>query len=411
MGDEKSILDATEYVLVALNNIKSYEDFNDYKEEIEKAVYDIRNSITNIINLKKNKNQNFNLNNNDNTSNKSSISSMLGLKFNYDAYLNDFNINNLNQNDFNIKNDNYNFNNNIADNINNNEEEENKNNINEELNEANNINKQNNIGLISFKDENANFENQNQKEINDENNVIYNKSIRSKFKKSKNNINNIKKSNNKDIKINTKKSEKPIDIDKNITENKITNVNKSSPLAYRKEKLSLIADIIMKINSEDYFYEILTKLFGNDLTDKLMSSDVSDELLEAVQNSIKEIEELKNKDNLNEEQNNKNENINQDELEEEPRKFPSNEIMGPNIKDKNIKKNNKEMTNGKYQEFDFKKNLRKNENSEGKKPKGKNSNNNVKKEKPFISATSVYGNYFDPSLQKGAISKLDDYKK
>ena len=410
MGDEKSILDATEYVLVALNNIKSYEDFNDYKEEIEKAVYDIRNSITNIINLKKNKNQNFNLNNNDNTSNKSSISSMLGLKFNYDAYLNDLNINNLNQNDFNIKNDNYNFNNNIADNINNNEEE-NKNNINEELNEANNINKQNNIGLISFKDENANFENQNQKEINDENNVIYNKSIRSKFKKSKNNINNIKKSNNKDIKINTKKSEKPIDIDKNITENKITNVNKSSPLAYRKEKLSLIADIIMKINSEDYFYEILTKLFGNDLTDKLMSSDVSDELLEAVQNSIKEIEELKNKDNLNEEQNNKNENINQDELEEEPRKFPSNEIMGPNIKDKNIKKNNKEMTNGKYQEFDFKKNLRKNENSEGKKPKGKNSNNNVKKEKPFISATSVYGNYFDPSLQKGGISKLDDYKK
>ena len=411
MGDEKSILDATEYVLVALNNIKSYEDFNDYKEEIEKAVYDIRNSITNIINLKKNKNQNFNLNNNDNTSNKSSISSMLGLKFNYDAYLNDLNINNLNQNDFNIKNDNYNFNNNIADDINNNEEEENKNNINEELNEANNINKQNNIGLISFKDENANFENQNQKEINDENNVIYNKSIRSKFKKSKNNINNIKKSNNKDIKINTKKSEKPIDIDKNITENKITNVNKSSPLAYRKEKLSLIADIIMKINSEDYFYEILTKLFGNDLTDKLMSSDVSDELLEAVQNSIKEIEELKNKDNLNEEQNNKNENINQDELEEEPRKFPSNEIMGPNIKDKNIKKNNKEMTNGKYQEFDFKKNLRKNENSEGKKPKGKNSNNNVKKEKPFISATSVYGNYFDPSLQKGGISKLDDYKK
>ena len=124
MGDEKSILDATEYVLVALNNIKSYEDFNDYKEEIEKAVYDIRNSITNIINLKKNKNQNFNLNNNDNTSNKSSISSMLGLKFNYDAYLNDFNINNLNQNDFNIKNDNYNFNNNIADNINNNEEEQ-----------------------------------------------------------------------------------------------------------------------------------------------------------------------------------------------------------------------------------------------------------------------------------------------
>ena len=50
----------------------------------------------------------------------------------------------------------------------------------------------------------------------------------------------------------------------------------------------------MKINSEDYFYEILTKLFGEDLTDKLMSSDVSDELLDAVQNSIKEIDSTYN---------------------------------------------------------------------------------------------------------------------
>ena len=56
--------------------------------------------------------------------------------------------------------------------------------------------------------------------------------------------------------------------------------------------------------------------------------------------------------------------------------------------------------------------MRKNENVDsGKKVKTKNSNNNLKKEKPFISATSAYGNYFDPSLQKGGISKLDDYKK
>ena len=408
MSEEKSILDATEYVLVALNNIKSFDDFNDYKEEIEKAVYDIRNSITNIINLKKNKKPNLNIS--DNTSNKTSISSMLGLKFNYDAYLNDFNINNINQNDLNIKNDNYN--NNL---INNNFSEKNTNINNEEYNEENIINKQNNIGIISFKDENTNFENN----MNNEDNIIYNKSIRNKFKKSKNinniksiNNNKIKDFNNKDININTKKNEKLTDLDKNISENTNSNKNKSSPLNYRKEKLSLIADIIMKINSEDYFYEILTKLFGNDLTDKLMSSDVSDELLEAVQNSIKEIEELKNKDNLNSEQNEKNENINQEELEEEPRKFPSNEIMTPPItKDKTIIKNNKEIKSNKYQEFDFQKNLRKNENSEGKKIKGKNINNSIKKEKPFISATSVYGNYFDPSLQKGGISKLDDYKK
>ena len=65
-------------------------------------------------------------------------------------------------------------------------------------------------------------------------------------------------------------------------------IKKKQSTSYKKEKISLIADIIMKINSEDYYYEILTKLFGNDLTDKLMSTDVSDELLEAVQTSIKE---------------------------------------------------------------------------------------------------------------------------
>ena len=124
-------------------------------------------------------------------------------------------------------------------------------------------------------------------------------------------------------------------------------------------------------------------LFGNDLSDRLMSSDVSDELLEAVQNSIKEIEELKknDKDNINEEEQNENNvEINPEEIEEEPRKFPSNEIMGPNIKDKNKKKSNKEININKYQEFDFQKNLRKNENADsGKKVKTKNSNNNLKK--------------------------------
>ena len=41
----------------------------------------------------------------------------------------------------------------------------------------------------------------------------------------------------------------------------------------------------------------------------------------------------------------------------------------------------------------------------------KNMNNSDKKTKPFVSTTSIYGNYFDPPLQKGGISKLDDYKK
>ena len=323
---------------------------------------------------------------------------MLGLKFNYDAYLKDFNINNYN-NQISFSNSNGNFNYMKQNNIN---EYNDLNNMDE------NINDKKNSGLTSLKEENMNFEAQENKEDN----AIYNKSIRNRFKGSKKNngnanMNEIKNENKeKNRLINLKENSN--DINKNIQTDINPKKSKNLNSQYKKDKLSLIADIIMKINSEDEFYEILTKLFGNDLTDKLMSSDVSDELLEAVQNSIKEIEELKKKDNLNEELNQKKEEINQEEIEEEPRKFPVNEIMGANVKDKNNKKFNKE-SNNVYQEFDFKKNLRKNDNFEGKK---KNKiNNNGKKEKPFISATSAYGNYFDPPLQKGGISKLDDYKK
>ena len=398
--EEKSILDATEYILLALNNIKNYDEFNEYKEEIEKAVYDIRNSITNIMNsnnISKPKINDQNKSNKNNTS----ISSMLGLKFNYDAYLNDFNINNYTQNSFNNTNGNFNY----TKQTNTNDENE-VNNIEENLNDYNK--NQKNLGLISLKNENINYD----AHQNKEENAIYNKSIRNRFKGSKKNnsdvnMNEIKNEpNNKDKNRIINLKENSNDLNKNIATN--ININKNKNSNNKKDKLSLIADIIMKINSEDEFYEILTKLFGNDLTDKLMSSDVSDELLEAVQNSIKEIEELKKKDNLNEKENQKKEEINQEEIEEEPRKFPVNEIMTGNIKDKNNKKFNKEANNV-YQEFDFKKNLRKNDNIEGKK---KNKiNNNGKKEKPFISATSAYGNYFDPPLQKGGISKLDDYKK
>ena len=395
--EEKSILDATEYILLALNNIKNFTEFNEYKEEIIKAVYDIRNSITNITNtnniIQPNINEQI-----ESNKNNSSISSMLGLKFNYDAYLKDFNINNYN-NQISFSNSNGNFNYMKQNNIN---EYNDLNNMDE------NINDKKNSGLMSLKEENMNFDAQENKEDN----AIYNKSIRNRFKGSKKNngnanMNEIKNENKeKNRLINLKENSN--DINKNIQADINPKKNKNLNSQYKKDKLSLIADIIMKINSEDEFYEILTKLFGNDLTDKLMSSDVSDELLEAVQNSIKEIEELKKKDNLNEELNQKKEEINQEEIEEEPRKFPVNEIMGANVKDKNNKKFNKEVNNV-YQEFDFKKNLRKNDNFEGKK---KNKiNNNGKKEKPFISATSAYGNYFDPPLQKGGISKLDDYKK
>ena len=165
MDEQQSILDATEYVLMALNNIKNYEEFIEYKEEITKAIYDIRNSITNLYNMKKNeihdnKIQQFQENYNNN--NPSSISSMLGLKFNYDAYLYNIQINNYSEMEqaFNnrptqeIQNNNLKY---INNNIKNNEESI-KNIISDNSSKIDNNNNQNNLGLISFQDENNDFE-------------------------------------------------------------------------------------------------------------------------------------------------------------------------------------------------------------------------------------------------------------
>ena len=284
MEEEKNILDATEYILLALNTINDFNEYIEYKEEIEKAIYDIRNSLFNLIKIRNNRTQ--------------LKSHRLNLSKNYHHSFNG--------------------------------------------NKINNITKK-----------------------NEKSNIFYNKSIRSKFKVNNNKANN-----------------KPSSLNKN-------------------DKLSKITDIIMKLNSEDYFYEILTKLFGNDLKEKLTSNEVSDELITAVENSIQEIESLKKKDDLKKKK--KEEINNLEEMEEEPRKFPINEILGPNDKYHNYTKITKEKNSNNiydiYQEFDFVKNLRENKNS------------SYKKEKPFISTTSIYGNYFDPPLQKGGISKLDDYKK
>ena len=54
MEEEKNIFDATEYILIALNTITNYDEFIEYKKEIEKAVNDIRNSLSNIKHIKHN---------------------------------------------------------------------------------------------------------------------------------------------------------------------------------------------------------------------------------------------------------------------------------------------------------------------------------------------------------------------
>lgn len=290
MEDEKNILDATEYILLALNAITNFDEFIEYKEEIEKAIYDIKNSLFCIINSK---NKGI-----AKKYNKLNLSSAMELRYNYDDYLRSVNFNKQNK------------------------------------------------SITENKEKNG---------------IFYNKSIRNKFK------------------VNNKNTKQALN---------------------KKDKLNQITDIIMKLNSKDYFYDILTKLFGNDLKEQLTSNEVSDELITAVQNSIQEIEALKIKDDFKKTK--KDETNNSEEMEEEPRSFPENEIIGPNDNIKNYKKLNKDKYSNMldiYQEFDFIKNLRQNKSSCN------------KKEKPFISTTSIYGNYFDPPLQKGGISKLDVYKK
>ena len=291
MEEEQNIFDATEYIMLALNSITNFEEFIEYKKEIEKAVNDIRNSLLNLKNNNKT---------NKIPKNKSKINSILVPNNTYNSY----------------------FNNKIT----------------------------------NLKSEKILHHSTN--EDKKENNIIFNKSIRNNFKSHSNNKTKITKS---------------------LSETKSNKYNK-------------IANIIMKLNSEDYYYIILSQLFGNDLKDKLIANEVSDELLTAVTNSIHEIESLKKKDDLK--------NIkNLEEMEEEPRQFPVNEVLGPNPKFFNFNKIKKEEKGNVYQEFDFVKNLRQNKKI------------NTMKEKPFISTTSIYGNYFDPPLQKGGISKLDDYKK
>ena len=516
MDEGQNILDATEYILMAINNIKNFRDFQEYKNEITTALLDIRNSIQNLLNSKKlNSNQNFNndqspsqkkeLTNNSNynlfqpNENVSGLSSMLGLKFNYDSYFKASELKNLmqseamnqnrnnqyqyinrvnfNQNNFN-PNKNYNevgnnvYNNNNDNNVNNENNENYYNNKN--INYNNNFNNNNdnyestdNEKEINYNnddyvsDNNFNLNNNNNNDNNDNNNEnnndnynnIYNnissKSYRNKLtfgnpNENKNSVGNYSRNNviansiqnfinlskkqnlnnnkNNQQQINNNVSNQELFNDKRNKKQIINNENLNNNNNQNKKKLSLIADIIMKINSEEYIYDILTKLFGDDLTDKLMSNNVSDDLIEAVQNSIKEIESLKNKDNPN---------SSSFEEEEKPKRFPVEKFANTSMKRTNKtpsrQKSYKNRLNDNSNDFDFVKSLRnqgffsvkRNSNKSNKttyyydKDKYSKDNciRNLKQNRPFINATCGYGKFFDEPLQKGGFSKLDKIKK
>ena len=385
---EERILEAIEYITISLDDIKDFQDFIKYKPELMKAINDIKNIIQNKTQLNKNET----IENAE--AEKSKISSILGLQFDYDPLINE-----------------------------------------------------DDAKFFSEYDENNIYGNKTK-------NKIVLKKINHENKKSLYNpdtiLNCTESLRNKNIFLNKTKYEnsKINDFKKNLKRNKRIKKAENAQNKIRKyldennqkQKVDLIADIIMKINSKDYLYKILSKLFGDDLSDKLLSNQISDELLDSVQNAIFEIEKINEKykkiNNINEKIEKlyqekqgimkspiKNEiNINYKYGDEQNEFFYRPKMHGANIKN-NFKYSEP------YQEFNFKKSLRnqtpktyyriqKRDNSLNQSriySKNKRANSrtldtqNTRKsiKKPFISATCNYGKYFDEPLQNGGESKLN----
>ena len=379
---EERILEAIEYITISLDDIKDFQDFIKYKPELMKAINDIKNIIQNKTQLNKNET----IENAE--AEKSKISSILGLQFDYDPLINE-----------------------------------------------------DDAKFFSEYDENNIYGNKTK-------NKIVLKKINHENKKSLYNpdtiLNCTESLRNKNIFLNKTKYEnsKINDFKKNLKRNKRIKKAENAQNKIRKyldennqkQKIDLIADIIMKINSKDYLYKILSKLFGDDLSDKLLSNQISDELLDSVQNAIFEIEKINEKykkiNNINEKieklyqekqgimknvsTKNENENIkiNYKYGEEQNDFFYRPNHYKPNIK-------NKFKYSEPYQEFNFKKSLRnqtpktfykiraRDNSIDQSKILSKNKRSNSRTKKPFISATCNYGKYFDEPLQNGGESKLN----
>ena len=387
---EERILEAIEYLLMAINDIKDYKDFVTYKSEIIKAINDIKNSIKNP----------FNINDSEENDKKSKISSILGLQFDYDSLINENDIKFFS--DYEDKNSK--INNKIDSYI--------------TKNNNNNVNNTNKIKPTTINKLIKRHNNKNYYLINPEKTLNCTESLRNKNKL----LNNYNSNNNYYKK--NKSHSKNININKTPIYNNSYLQNKEKEKL--KEKIDIISEIILKMNNENYIYNSLIKIFGNDITDKLLSNDVSDDLVKAVQNAVIDIEK-KNKKSKHDKIREK---INQLYKQKMNCKEPNEFINNKEFKPKRYKSLNRFKYSEPYKEFNFKNTLRDSSKNyyvrtntncnegEIKSYSKKNKEKNCKKrndspfrmthhQKPFISATCGYGKYFDEPLQKGGISKLD----
>ena len=91
---EKKIIKISEYIISVINTINDFQEFQYNKPEIIKSIKDIVLCCNNILNQNQNQNtkssyssNNTKSKNNDQDKTKSTVSNILGLQFNYDAYL------------------------------------------------------------------------------------------------------------------------------------------------------------------------------------------------------------------------------------------------------------------------------------------------------------------------------------
>ena len=221
----------------------------------------------------------------------------------------------------------------------------------------------------------------------------------------------------------------------------------------KKQKVSKVTDIIIKINSDQELYDLLSQLFGDNIIEKLTSTNIDNIFIENIEKTIQEIERLRLNDNNNIEQQQQNQTQNQQlqikqplrskllQIEESNNLFYespthpkpthkndettntftySDELLsrtGLLPKQHHSSYNNEQQTkshsttkqNPKHQRTSSKHSI----NKDNKDKQHNLNNNNTKYPHPklFINYTSQYGNYFDTPLQRGGLSKIPSYIK